>query len=375
MKVLIVSGIWPPDVGGPASHAPEVAAELTARGHEVEVVTNAAATPAPERYRVHWVPRRLPRGVRHVRAALLIAQRARRADVVYSTGMVGRSALGTMLARKPIVQKLTSDPTYERSIRYGMYGGSLDTFQDARGLRLQALRAARNFALRRATRILIPSESLRELAVRWGIPSERITVLPNPVEAPESLDDRAVLRRRHGIDGPTIVFAGRLSVQKAVDVALEAMTRVERVDLLLAGDGPDAEKLRERSHDLGLDGRARFLGPQSRQTVFELLRAADAVVLSSKWENFPHVLVEALAVGTPVVSTDTGGVPEIVRDGENGLLVPTGDPDALAEAITRYFADAELQQRLRAAAAGSVERFAPDRIYARLEQLLRDARS
>ena len=375
MKVLIVSGIWPPDVGGPASHAPEVAAELLARGHDVEVVTNAAAAPAPERYRVHWVPRGLPRGVRHVRAALLITQRARRADVVYSTGMVGRSALGTMLARKPIVQKLTSDPTYERSIRYGMYGGGLDTFQDARGLRLRVLRAARNFALRRATRILIPSESLRELALGWGIPSERITVLPNPVEAPTSLDDRAVLRRRHGIDGPTIVFAGRLSVQKAVDVALEAMTRVERVDLLLAGDGPDAEKLRERSRDLGLDGRARFLGPQPRRTVFELLRAADAVVLSSKWENFPHVLVEALAVGTPVLSTDAGGVPEIVRDGENGLLVPTGDPDALAAAITRYFADADLQQRLRAAATGSVERFAPDRIYTRLEQILRDARS
>ena len=168
--------------------------------------------------------------------------------------MVGRSALGTMLARKPIVQKLTSDPTYERSIRYGMYDGALDTFQDARGLRLRPARHAQLRAASSATRILIPSESLRELALRWGIPSERITVLPNVVEAPKSLDDRAVLRERHGIDGPTVVFAGRLSVQKAVDVALEAMTRVERVDLLLAGDGPDADKLRERSRDLGLDG-------------------------------------------------------------------------------------------------------------------------
>ena len=104
MKVVIVSGIWPPDVGGPASHAPEVAAELLARGHDVEAVTNAAVPPASERYPVHWVPRRVPRGLRHVRAALLIARRARRADVVYSTGMVGRTALGTLLARKPVVQ-------------------------------------------------------------------------------------------------------------------------------------------------------------------------------------------------------------------------------------------------------------------------------
>jgi glycosyltransferase involved in cell wall biosynthesis len=373
LKVLIVSGIWPPDVGGPASHAPEVAAELIARGHEVEVVTNAAVAPAPAPFRVHWVPRRLPRGVRHLRAALLIARRAREADVVYSTGMVGRSALGTMLARRPIVQKLTSDPTYERSIRYGLYGGALDTFQGARGLRLRALRAARNFALRRATRIVIPSESLRNLALRWGIAPGRIEVLPNPVEAPSELGARDELRRRHGLEGPTLVFAGRLSVQKAVDVALNALTRVEDVELVLAGDGPDAEQLRALSRKLGLDGRARFLGPQPRQTVFELLRAADAVVLSSKWENFPHVLVEALAVGTPVVSTDTGGVGEIVRDGENGLLVPAGDTDAFAAAIRRYFAEPELRERLRAAAPGSVERFSPGRIYGRLEETLRDA--
>jgi glycosyltransferase involved in cell wall biosynthesis len=373
VKVLIVTGIWPPDVGGPASHAPEVAAELRSRGHGVEVVTSAAAPPASEEFPVHWASRRLPRGVRHVRAVALIARVARRADVVYSTGMVGRTAVGTALARKPVVQKLTSDPTYERSVRYGLYGGALDSFQGARGLRVRALRAARNLALRRARRIVIPSESLRDLAVSWGVAPGRVEVLPNAVEAPGGLASREELRRRHGLDRPTLVYAGRLSVQKAVDVMLEATARVPDVDLVLAGDGPDAEALRARAHDLGLDGRARFLGPQPRATVFELLRAADGVVLSSKWENFPHVLVEALAVGTPVVATATGGVTEIVRDGENGILVPPDDPDALADALRRYLADAALRERLSAAAPASVERFAPARIYERLERILREA--
>jgi len=373
MKVLIVTGIWPPDVGGPASHAPEVARELQARGHEVEVVTTAERAPAPEAYAVRWASRRLPRGVRHARAALLVADAARAADVVYSTGLVGRSALGTALARTPLVQKLTSDPTYERSIRYGLYGGDLDSYQRSGGARVRVLRAARNAALRRAKRIVIPSASLRELAVTWGIDAERIEVLPNPVERPETLDDRETVRARHGLDGPTLVFAGRLSVQKAVGVALEALTKLDGYRLVLAGDGPDAQLLRERARELGLDGRARFLGPQPRETVFELLRGADAVVLSSKWENFPHVLVEALAVGTPVISTDTGGVPEIVRDGENGLLVPPGDPDALAAAVRRYFGDEQLRQRLREAAPRSVKRFAPAAIYDRLERILLDA--
>jgi glycosyltransferase involved in cell wall biosynthesis len=372
VNVLIVSGIWPPDVGGPASHAPEVAAALRARGHDVEVVTMADRAPAPTPYPLHWVSRRAPRGVRHARAALAIARAARPAEVVYSTGMVGRSALGSALARTPLVQKLTSDPTYERSLRYGLYGGDLDSYQRTAGRRVRALRRARNLVLRRAVRILVPSDALRALAVSWGVHPSRIEVLPNPVERP-SLADRDGLRRRHGFDGPTLVFAGRLAAQKAVDVALQAVARVDGLQLVLAGDGPDAGRLRGLAGELGLDGRARFLGPQPRETVFELLRAADAVVLSSKWENFPHVLVEALAVGTPVIAAATGGVPEIVRDGENGLLVAPEDPEGLAEAMRRYFDDPALRERLRGAAPPSVERFAPERIYGRLVEILGEA--
>lgn len=369
MKVVVVTGIWPPDVGGPATHAPEVADFLRRRGHAVEVVTTADRAPAPEEYPVHWVSRRIPMGLRHLRVADVLRRAGRRADVVYSTGMVGRSALGATLGRVPLVLKLTSDPTYERSVRYRFYTADLDSFQRVRDPRIAALRVARDLELKAAARIVIPSESLRDIVVEWGVPSGKLEVLPNPVVTPE-LAPRDELRARHGLEGQTLVFAGRLSIQKAVGVALEALTRLDGVSLVLAGDGPDAELLRRRASELSLDGRARFLGPQPRERVLELLKAADAVVLSSNWENFPHVLLEALGVGTPVIATATGGVGEIVRDGENGLLVPPGDPDALAAAVRRYFDDPALQQRLRAAARQSVTRFSPDRIYGRLEQIL-----
>jgi glycosyltransferase involved in cell wall biosynthesis len=104
--------------------------------------------------------------------------------------------------------------------------------------------------------------------------------------------------------------------------------------------------------------------------VLELFAAADAALLCSAWENFPHVLVEALAVGTPVIATDVGGVGEVVHDGENGIVVAPGDPLALGEAISRFFSSEPLAARLRAAAAPSVARFAPGEVYARLEQIL-----
>jgi glycosyltransferase involved in cell wall biosynthesis len=373
VKVLIVSGIWPPDVGGPASHAPELAEFLRERGHEVEVVTTAPGAPAPTPYPVRWTSRRLPVGARHVHATALVGRRARPADVVYSTGMIGRSALGSTLARSPLVLKLTSDPAYERSLRYRLHTAGLEEFQAAGGARIAVLRRARDLALRRAARIVCPSASLRELSLRWGVPPEKVVVLPNPVAPPEGLADREELRSRHGLEGPTLVFAGRLTPQKSLDVALAALARSDGVSLVLAGDGPDRAELERRASELALDGRARFLGPQPRETVFELLRAGDAALLSSSWENFPHMVVEALAVGTPVVSTDTGGVAEVVTHGENGLLVPPGEPDALAAAIERYFGDESLRERLRAAAAPSVESYAPEQIYGRLEAILAEA--
>jgi len=169
------------------------------------------------------------------------------------------------------------------------------------------------------------------------------------------------------------VFAGRLSLQKSLDVLLQAVAGCDRVSLVLAGDGPERARLDALVAELALGDRVRFLGPQPRETVLALLAAADVEVLSSGWENFPHSLIEGLAVGTPVIATGVGGVTEIVTDGENGLLVPPGDPEAFASAIRRFFADEALRKRLRTAAPGSVARFAPEPVYARLEALLEEA--
>ncbi len=368
-----MSGIWPPDVGGPASHAPEVAAFLHARGHRVEVLTSAAAPPAPEPFPVGWVSRRLPALLRYAWGAALSARAARRADVVYSTGMIGRTRIGALVARVPRVIKLTGDPAYERSLRYGLTTLSLDRFQGARGVRIGALRTLRDVMLSGAAVYVCPSESLRGFATRWRLLApERIVVLPNPVSV-LPVGERDELRRRHGLTRPTLVAAGRLVAQKRLDVALEAVRRCAEVDLVVVGDGPEREPLEALVRTLGLERRVRLVGARPRALVLELLAAADAVVLSSDWENFPHAIVEGLAVGTPVIAAAVGGVREIVRDGVNGLLVPADDPGALAAAIGRFFAEEDLRARLRSSAAPSVAEFAPERIYERLESLLERA--
>ena len=190
-------------------------------------------------------------------------------------------------------------------------------------------------------------------------------MLPNPAPTLPPLRPRDELRAELGFDGPTLVFAGRLTAQKSLDLGIEAARRAG-VALVIAGDGPDRAALERLGH-------ARFLGALPRERVLELFRAADAALLSSSWENFPHSVVEALAVGTPVIATRTGGVAEVVADGKNGLVVEPGDLDALTAAIERFFADAELAERLHTNAVGSVAGYSAERIYGQLEEILLEA--
>jgi glycosyltransferase involved in cell wall biosynthesis len=371
--VLVVSGIWPPDAGGPASHAPALADFVIGRGNEVEVVTTATAEPAARPYPVTWVSRRLPPGVRHARAALAVARRARACDVVYATSMIRRAAIGARLARKPLVVKLVSDEVFERQQREGRFTGTLDEFQRTGGVRAGFLRRTRDRALRRARHVFCPSAYLREIALGWGLDPARVSVLPNPAPDVPELPPRAALRDELALDGPTLAFAGRLGPQKALGVALEAVASVPATSLVIAGDGPDRGRLEARARELGVDGRTRFLGGVSRDAVLRLFRAADATVLSSSWENLPHTVLEALAVGSPVVATAVGGVPEVVRDGENGLLVPPNDPAALASAIRGLLEDDELRRRLADAAPGSVAGYTEEAVFSRIEEELQRA--
>jgi len=206
---------------------------------------------------------------------------------------------------------------------------------------------------------------MAELAVAWGVAPDRVTVLPNPAPDPDDAEEATFSHR------PALVFAGRLTAAKDLDLGLRAMEAVPGARLTVIGDGPDRARLEGVRDEL--DVPAEFVGARPRREVLGMMRAADAVMLPSAWENFPHGVVEALAMGTPVVATRVGGVPEVLRDEENGLLVEPGDVEAFSNALQRIVNDDALRARLAAAAAPSVEQYSADKIYGRLEQILEEA--
>ena len=149
-------------------------------------------------------------------------------------------------------------------------------------------------------------------------------------------------------DDPVAVWVGLLGAVKRVDLLLDAVAQVPGLRLVVVGDGPLRDQVGRRCAAPDLAGRVQLAGQVSDPA--SLLAQADVFVLTSDAENCPLSLLEAMASGLPVVSTAVGGVPEVVRDGVDGLLCPAGDLAAVTSALGRLAADADLRARLGASA-------------------------
>jgi glycosyltransferase involved in cell wall biosynthesis len=195
-----------------------------------------------------------------------------------------------------------------------------------------------------ADRYVTPAEFCRAELLRYGYYGpERIRAIPNGVEVPP--DDpgaRERVRRELGLgDAPVLIVTSRLHHAKGHAHLLEALAglgqAVPRVRLLVVGDGTERAKLEAQARASGLGEAVVFTG--FRDDVADLLRAADLFVLPSLLEGMPNTVLEAMAVGLPVVASAVDGVPEVVVDGATGLLVPAGQAQALGDAIARLLAE------------------------------------
>ena len=202
--------------------------------------------------------------------------------------------------------------------------------------------------------VAIAEEVRNSVQKLYGYPNPPL--IPNGIPTDEYAPDpdrRMQWRQAHGFepDATVLTHIGRFAVQKNHALLIEAFARVHAstpLYLLLVGSGELEHAVREQVAGLGLENRVRFLG--IRADVADILRASDVFVLSSRWEGNPMSVMEAMAAGLPVVSTAVGGVPELVREGETGLLVPSEDAEALAQAIQALVDDPARRQAMGAAA-------------------------
>lgn len=374
MRILIITGIFHPEPGGPATYLQALLPRLQARGHAVRVITYGEAEDAGTDYGypVQRITRRqsIPRRLAQFSWAVL--RQARAADVLYVQGYAYPALLAHLLLRRPLVTKTVSDFAWEFARRHGWTALDVTAFQKARHpLRVRLLRALQAWTLRRSAAVIVPSGHIGRLVQGWGVPAERVQVVTNAVpRSPLAEADRATLRAELGLplETPLLVTVGRLTPVKGVDVAIRALEYLPDALLVIVGEGEQRAELETLAAPYG--SRVRFVGQQPNQRALRFVRAADSFVLSSYTEGLSHVLLEALTVGTPVVATAVGGNPEILTDGVNGLLVPPGDPRALAAAIGRLLADPALAERLAAAGRARGADFDWEHTMAQTEAIL-----
>jgi glycosyltransferase involved in cell wall biosynthesis len=216
-------------------------------------------------------------------------------------------------------------------------------------------------------RFVCPSRFLEGKMRQARIDPRRLRWVPNFV-------DPAAFEPKRRAGGP-VVYAGRLSEEKGVDVLIEAVARRPELRLDVAGDGPVRSSLEGLARARGADDRVRFLGRLPVDRLRGVLRDGSVAAVPSRWyENMPLAILEAFASGLPVVGTALGGIPELIDPGGNGLIVPPEDPAALGDALAALAGEPQRALAMGRAARDAVERsYSPGPHVERLEAVYREA--
>jgi len=351
MKVLIVTGIFPPDIGGPATYVPLMARSLIGRGHEVQVVTTSES--------------------RTARLTSTIVRAAAGADLVYAVGMHLEAAIGARVARRRLIVKIVGDYAWERARERGWTEDGFERFQHVRQRpRVEALKRMRAWPVRRADGVIVPSAYLKRTVEGWGVAPERCRIVYNAVSPPTQLRPVSPLRAGGVL---RVLTVGRLIPIKGVDVLIRALRDVPGARLDVVGDGPCRPGLDTLARTLGLGERVRFHGNLRTGIVRALMRQHDVLALASVHEGLPHVVLEAMQEGLAVVATRVGGTPELIDDGHTGLLVEPRAAD-IAAGLDRLRRDPALRRKIVGQALLALEeRFSVRAMVDRTEEVLRTA--
>ena len=372
-KVLLVTDIFPPQIGGPATFIDRLAHSLAGRDHNVSVVCSSPqGRDASDEARPFTV-RRVGLASREryeVMVRLRLALEMSRHRLIFVNGLERYVAQVNQILRRPFVLKIVGDTVWETARNRGMTHLSIDDFQTdgPSHVKFAADLRARKRYVDAARHIVVPSEYLRRLVEGWGIARERITVIRNGTTSPVT---GAVVRPRSS-QPLRALFVGRLTNWKGVETLLLAARDLEALDVEIVGDGPMWPHFVELSAQLGLTDRVLFRGRLSAEGVQDAMARAHVLVLTSLYEGLSHTALEAFAAGLPCIVSDRGGNEEVVKDERNGLVVPAQNVGRLAHALGRLATDDVFRCRLAAAALDTVRAFDLADTVTRTEQLLLD---
>jgi glycosyltransferase involved in cell wall biosynthesis len=328
MKVLLTSGIYSPDIGGPATFIPELAQALTIKGEQVEIITLGEYT--NEDFSKDWKIHKISRSSKLFRMPSTVSSIYRKSktnNVIFSNGLYLETALAMVLRRGRIkgIAKIVGDPVWERAVNQNKTNLGIKQFNQNTNVHLRFVtqRFLFNWAFSKFDILICPSEELALLIKKW-LPRKKVLVIYNGTNCYKfnSLRVKNVFY--------DLILVSRLVEWKNIDKVLEALKGLN-YKIGVIGNGPEKEKLIELSKLFELD--IDFLGSLSKEEVQLKLTQSKIFILFSDYEGLSFALIEAMANGLAVIASNNDGNSSVITNELDGILVPLQDLNELRQSV------------------------------------------
>ena len=349
MNILITVGIFPPDIGGPASFVPKISNFLIENGHNVKIIclSEVGNNHIEDNLDVIRIRRSNSLPIRWLKTIYQIVKNGRNSDLIFVNGLGVESTIAALILKKKLIRKIVGDPVWERAYNQKKTIESFDEFQNNKhSFLIEVQKLLRNWSINSAEIVITPSDHLKNFVSELGFSNE-ILKINNGVDITDI--------KRTNVDKADInlLIISRLVIQKNINIVIEAMELLDNknVKLSIIGEGGEFSTLEGVIHELNLQNRVQLLGKIDNNKISQFLLAADIFIQASDYEGLPHSVLEAINNEVPILSTEVGGCKDLLNDGERGFIIPIPpDKKIIAENIT-YIIDNKDEATKRADAA------------------------
>jgi glycosyltransferase involved in cell wall biosynthesis len=367
-KVLIATGIFPPQIGGPATYSKLLLEELPSRGVQIKVQSFG------------WVIK-YPKVIRHIVYFLKLFFSAFGCSIIYAQDPVSVGLPGLVAARllgKKFYLKIVGDYAWEQGSQRSGVTDLLDQFSTEYNkypFFVRILKRIEFFVADSADKIIVPSNYLKKIVMNWGIKGEKIQVIYNAFHAPNFNGEREEMRKKFNIDHPMIITVGRLVPWKGFDTLIALMPeiamQIKRAKLYIVGDGPDKDYLKECVKKAKAQDCVVLTGKMMQSDLFEYIKASDLFVLNTSYEGLSHQLLEVLYLEVPILCSDAGGNIEVIDHDKNGALFTYNDKEAIRNWMIKLLSDRELASRYVERGKEKLDFFGEERMLREITEVLK----
>lgn len=313
-------GIFPPDIGGPATFVPKIAKYFQDElNYEIEILTlsDNKNSNINDDFSVKRIDRNLPIIYRWLKTIFTIYKLGKNKDLIFVNGLGTEATIANIFLKKKIIRKIVGDPVWERAYSKAKISESFDEFQVKNyGFSISLQKKVRSFSIKKSDIVVTPSQHLKNFILNLGF-KNKIEIINNGVFIPE--ENTNIFTN----DQINITIVSRLVSHKNIEKIIKAISDLNSplINLNIIGDGPELNQLQKISLESNNKDNIIFHGKLNRDEINHIFLNSDIYIQASNYEGLPHSLLEAMSYGIPVLCTPVGECKEILGNEDRGYIL------------------------------------------------------